>query len=403
MRYRKGGGAEHGPPHDLDVVLPLEHVERGFDDAEPHAEPRRDVVAAQLPDEVELLQRELNHQVERQPRLLHRCWSGGVSEECGNVSLGWWHRQIPEGPPAAPNRRRAEMVTNDERPAPRGAQPAASTAPIGTRTPRSPARPLIYPRFSVVSRALGRKPQGPSRKPSRPRLSTQASRGLVIAAKTCPAPLQVEDEQNGGDGEKHERGHGHGLPPLKAALGVSRAAKKRMNLITAAPSVTTYIAGNRQNTRGNTSLTPSFWARSSARLTPLVRDTSAWTRKACAMLVPNRSVWTSIDTSDRTSSTFVPVGEVLEGLEARLAGPDLGVDQAQLVGQGGVRDLQFLGRLEDRLVETKPRLDAHDQQVEGVGQAVHDHLAALFTFRESRSPEGGTPRTPAGLPGGDPA
>jgi hypothetical protein len=69
------------------------------------------------------------------------------------------------------------MVTNDERPAPRGAQPAASTVPDRSQD------------TALASRVLD----------------------LVIAAKTCPAPLQVEDEQNGGDGEKHERGRGHGL------------------------------------------------------------------------------------------------------------------------------------------------------------------------------------------------
>ena len=58
--------------------------------------------------------------------------------------------------------------------------------------------------------------------------------------------------------------------------------------MTAGPMHTMYTAGNTQKTRGNTSFTPTFFARSSARCRRLVRDVSAWVRSALAKLVKNR-------------------------------------------------------------------------------------------------------------------
>src|SRR5688572_5059641 len=74
-------------------------------------------------------------------------------------------------------------------------------------------------------------------------------------------------------------------------------AKNLANLMSAGPRVTTYIAGKRKKTSGNTSFTPIFAARSSAFWRRLVRLTSACVRSACATLVPKRSVCMSIDTS----------------------------------------------------------------------------------------------------------
>ena len=70
------------------------------------------------------------------------------------------------------------------------------------------------------------------------------------------------------------------------------------------------------------------------------------------------------------------LGEVLERLEARLAGARLGVDQLQLLRERGVGDLELFRALEDRLVEARPGFEADDQQVERIGQAVLDLLLA---------------------------
>ncbi len=71
-----------------------------------------------------------------------------------------------------------------------------------------------------------------------------------------------------------------------------------------------------------------------------------------------------------------PRGKILEGLHAGLAGADFGRDHAQFLSERGIGEAEFLGRLDDRLVETAARLDAHDEQVERIRKAVADLLFA---------------------------
>jgi hypothetical protein len=67
-------------------------------------------------------------------------------------------------------------------------------------------------------------------------------------------------------------------------------------------------------------------------------------------------------------------GKVLERLESRLAGAAFHVDQSQFLGERRMSDRQFLGALQESLVERKPGFKRHDQQVERVGKAVLDLL-----------------------------
>ena len=68
--------------------------------------------------------------------------------------------------------------------------------------------------------------------------------------------------------------------------------------------------------------------------------------------------------------------EVLQRLDARLAGARLDVDHLELLRERRVGDRQFLGALENRLVERQARFEADDQQVERIGQAVLNLLLA---------------------------
>ena len=64
------GPADHGAASDLDLMLLLDESERRLDDAEPQAHPRAQLDAAELADEVERLERELDDEVQRQAGLL---------------------------------------------------------------------------------------------------------------------------------------------------------------------------------------------------------------------------------------------------------------------------------------------------------------------------------------------
>src|ERR1700730_640436 len=150
---------------------------------------------------------------------------------------------------------------------------------------------------------------------------------------------------------------GYRTPPLKT----------RMYSTTAGPRTATYRAGKRKKTSGNTSLTPIFPAFSSALCRRLTLEVSAWVRNACAMLVPNRSVWISIADNARTSSTFVRAAKFLNASSRGFAGRGFCRDEPQLFRQRWVRDLELIARLDDGLVDARPRLDAHDQQVQRIG------------------------------------
>ena len=119
-------------------------------------------------------------------------------------------------------------------------------------------------------------------------------------------------------------------------------------------------------------MTPIFAALSSARCRRLVRDVSACVRSACAMLVPNRSVCTSMATSARTSSTFVRAAKFLNASMRVLPARISVVIRRSSDGELRVRDLELDARFQDRLVEAASGLDADNHQVERVGQAVLD-------------------------------
>ena len=93
------------------------------------------------------------------------------------------------------------------------------------------------------------------------------------------------------------------------------------------------------------------------------------------MLVPNLSVWISMFTRDRTSSTLVRSAKLRKasrrGLPARVSV----AISLELRRQRRVGDLQLLADAAQRLVDTRPRLDADNQQVDRVRQAVTDLLA----------------------------
>ena len=147
-----------------------------------------------------------------------------------------------------------------------------------------------------------------------------------------------------------------------------------MNLIAAGPIVTTQIAGKMQNTSGNTILTPVFAAASSARWRRLVRTRvgvhAQRLRDARAELVGLHQ--------HRDERRHVvdagAVGEIVQRLDAPLAGAQLEVDQPQLVGEVRMRERQLFADALNRLIQAEPRFDADDQQIERVGQAEADAM-----------------------------
>ena len=95
---------------------------------------------------------------------------------------------------------------------------------------------------------------------------------FVVCADASAAPHQVEHEADNRQNRKNCCIHYR--PPNAPPIG-PLALNAWTNLMMPGPRTTTKNAGNRQNTSGNTSLTPILAARSSARCRRLVRDTSA--------------------------------------------------------------------------------------------------------------------------------
>jgi hypothetical protein len=87
-----------------------------------------------------------------------------------------------------------------------------------------------------------------------------ASEGLVFAAETGAAPLHIKHAYDERSDRETDSGEVHVFFLFRSDCGEVGylPAKNLTNLMTAGPSVTTYIAGNRQKTSGKTSLTPSF-------------------------------------------------------------------------------------------------------------------------------------------------
>ena len=144
--------------------------------------------------------------------------------------------------------------------------------------------------------------------------------------------------------------------PTPAPSSVSRSAFTHLHrrshalpsvrtiAISAGPRITTNIAGKTKKTSGKISLIVVLAAASSARWRRLVRSVSAWTRSASAIEVPNRSVWISMVTSDADVGQAGAIGEIAQRLFARRAGPDLQIDQGELLAHERAHVDDLLGR-----------------------------------------------------------
>ena len=101
----------------------------------------------------------------------------------------------------------------------------------------------------------------------------------------------------------------------------------RYKLIMAGPNVTTMMDGRTKTTRGGTILMVVLAACSSARWRRSVRSESEWTRRACATLVPKRSVCIRVVTSDLMSSTPVRSNRLRKSFGAGFSGASLKVQR----------------------------------------------------------------------------
>ena len=75
------------------------------------------------------------------------------------------------------------------------------------------------------------------------------------------------------------------------------------------------------------------------------------------------------------------IGEIAQRLRPPLAGEQLEIHEAELGGQIRIREREFLSHAGERLVEAEAGLDAHDQQVQRIGQRQAD---AMLAARRSR-------------------
>ena len=105
--------------------------------------------------------------------------------------------------------------------------------------------------------------------------------------------------------------------------------------------VTTRMEGKMNKARGTTILIVVLAAASSARCRRSVRKESECTRRACAMLVPKRSVCTRVVTSARISSTPVREIKLCSASTRGLPGPHLQVHQVQFAAQFRMRVAEF--------------------------------------------------------------
>ena len=122
---------------------------------------------------------------------------------------------------------------------------------------------------------------------------------------------------------------------------------------------------------------------------------SDWTRKADAMLEPNFSAWMITAASARTSSTPVRMPRSRSTSRAGPAHLELEVGDGKLLADHRARLGQLAGDPAHRRVEPQARLDAHDHQVERIGQAQKDRLRRAASCAARRSDRAG--RTPSRL------
>ena len=88
------------------------------------------------------------------------------------------------------------------------------------------------------------------------------------------------------------------------------------------------------------------------------------------MDVPNRSVWIIIVTRAFTSSTPVRIPKVPQRIRSRCPGSNLQVGMAQLLGQNRAHVPDLQSNPKQCLIEAETGLDAHDEEVQGIGQGI---------------------------------
>ena len=147
--------------------------------------------------------------------------------------------------------------------------------------------------------------------------------------------------------------------------------------MTPGPRMTMNNAGNSRNTSGKTSLMVVFAAASSAFCRRRVRRESEWTRRDCARLVPSFSVWISIATRDLHVLDPGPFRKRPQRFLPGFPRHHFPVDDVELLAQRRTGKHELLRDLDEGGVQSQPRLDADDQQVERVREGIRDLLLAL--------------------------
>jgi hypothetical protein len=74
-----------------------------------------------------------------------------------------------------------------------------------------------------------------------------------------------------------------------------------------------------------------------------------------------------------------PPGEVVQRLATGGAGPELEVDESELIAQVLVSERQLFGHALKGLIEPKARFHAHDEQIERIGQPEADAMLPPFS------------------------
>ena len=132
----------------------------------------------------------------------------------------------------------------------------------------------------------------------------------------------------------------------------------------------------KMNTVGNSILSGALFACSSALWSRRSRMPSACTRSVSARPVPKRSVWISIATSELTSATPVRSASARSASVVLLPARVSKLASSNSDGEDRMRGAEVLRHALEAGVDAEARLDAHDHQVERVGQREPERLLA---------------------------
>ena len=155
--------------------------------------------------------------------------------------------------------------------------------------------------------------------------------------------------------------------------------------MSAGPISTRKRDGKMKQTVGKSSLMGSFAASSSARCERLPRIESAWMRSAWPTFAPNFCDWTSSVARAFSSSRPVLEASSLQGVAPRFARAQLQVELPEFLADLLAGKAHLLADALDRRVQAHARLDADNEQVEGVGKAEGE---VFFPFGNlARKPE----------------